>query len=273
MTGRVLVWDLETVRDIEAAARVLGLVGHPDEEVRAALGPDFPKLPLHKIACIGALAASSSDNGWTVDALTAPHLGQHTEQELIAGFIGEVAALQPRFVTYNGATFDLPVLRYRAMVHRIAAPELVNYFGRRSDDAVDLCEVLAAFDPRSKVRLDLLCKTLGFAGKPDGIDGSQVETYVAEGKIAEVAAYCETDVVNTYRIWLCYELFNGRLSPDGWEASERNLRSFILRELASKPHLNDLIAATVDGPVTPVDAGSLPCSETDNASAVDHPPQ
>ena len=30
--------------------------------------------------------------------------------------------------------------------------------------------------------------------------------------ITEVADYCETDVVNTYRVWLRYELFRGRLS-------------------------------------------------------------
>jgi 3'-5' exonuclease len=101
---------------------------------------------------------------------------------------------------------------------------------------------LAAFDPRAKVKLDLLCKTLGFAGKPSGIDGSQVETYVAEGRIAEVAAYCETDVVNTYRVWLVYELFRGRLSPEAWVGSERNLQEFLSRHLVTKPHLRDLIA-------------------------------
>jgi hypothetical protein len=36
---------------------------------------------------------------------------------------------------------------------------------------------------------------MGPPGKPDGIDGSEVEKYVREGHIAEVAAYCETDVV------------------------------------------------------------------------------
>ena len=33
---------------------------------------------------------------------------------------------------------------------------------------------------------------------------------VLAGQIAEVARYCETDVVNTYRVWLVYELFRGR---------------------------------------------------------------
>jgi 3'-5' exonuclease len=51
----VVVWDLETVPDLLAAARMLGLGAAPEAEVREALGSGFPKHPLHKIVCIGAL--------------------------------------------------------------------------------------------------------------------------------------------------------------------------------------------------------------------------
>ena len=64
-------------------------------------------------------------------------------------------------------------------------------------------------------------------GKPKGIDGGEVERYFHEGKIKEIADYCETDVVNTYRVWLRYELFRGTLSQDAFEASERNLADFM----------------------------------------------
>jgi predicted PolB exonuclease-like 3'-5' exonuclease len=244
MTDYVLVWDLETVRDLAAGARVFDLVGQPDDAVQLAFGTEFPKLPLHRIACIGALLGSNSSSGWRIEALGAPHIGERTEKELLAAFVDKIAELRPQLVTFNGGSFDLPVLRYRAMVHRISAAGLHArpYFNRYTDDAIDLCDTLAAFDQRGKVKLDLLCKTLGFPGKPGGIDGSQVETYVAEGKIAEVAAYCETDVVNTYRVWLAYELFRGRLSQEAWAASERNLQEFISRHLATKPHLRDLMA-------------------------------
>src|SRR5436305_8829656 len=59
----VIVWDLETVPDLQAAARMLSMEGAPDEEVRAALGSGFPKHPLHKIACIGALVAERQPEG------------------------------------------------------------------------------------------------------------------------------------------------------------------------------------------------------------------
>ena len=54
-----------------------------------------------------------------------------------------------------------------------------------------------------------------------------MERYFREGRIKEIAAYCETDVVGTYQVWLRYELFRGTLSRNEFEASERNLASFI----------------------------------------------
>jgi hypothetical protein len=48
----------ETVPDLAAAARMLDLAEAPEADVRQALGSGFPKHPLHKIVCIGALIAS-----------------------------------------------------------------------------------------------------------------------------------------------------------------------------------------------------------------------
>jgi hypothetical protein len=38
-----------------------------------------------------------------------------------------------------------------------------------------------------------------------------------------IAEYCESDVLNTYRFWLRYELFRGRLSEVEVQASEAYL--------------------------------------------------
>src|SRR6476646_4177925 len=137
-------------------------------------------------------------------AVGAPH--SRPEAELIAGFVNRIAELQPRLVSFNGHSFDLPVLRYRAMAHKIAAPGLAcrSYFYRYSDDAVDLCDVLSSFG-NAKATLHEISTTLGFDGKANGVDGSHVEQMVREGRILDVAAYCIEDVLNTYRLWLRYE--------------------------------------------------------------------
>ncbi len=48
-------------------------------------------------------------------------------------------------------------------------------------------------------------------GKPEGVDGGRVEEMVLAGQIEEVARYCESDVLSTYRVWLVYELFQHRV--------------------------------------------------------------
>jgi 3'-5' exonuclease len=120
----VIAWDLETIPDLPTAARMLGLGAAAEAEVRQALGEGFPKHPLHKIVCIGALVASRQPEGWRVDALGAPHVKERTEGELISAFAERVGQLRPQLITWNGHSFDLPVLRYRAMVNRVSATGL-----------------------------------------------------------------------------------------------------------------------------------------------------
>lgn len=230
---------METILDVEAAARMLGMEGSPVEAVREAMGDAFPKLPLHKVACIGALVASRRPEGWQVDALGAPHIGERSERDLISAFVDRIAQLRPQLITFNGNSFDLPALRYRAMVNRVSAPGLSArpYFNRYTDDALDLCDVLGSFTPQAKVSLDVVCKVLGLEGKPGGVDGSQVDALVREGRIAEVAWYCETDVLNTYRVWQILELFRGTITSAEFEWGEAQARAFLASRRFENPYL------------------------------------
>ena len=119
------------------------------------------------------------------------------------------------------------------------------YFNRYSTDAIDLCDVLGSFGSSSKMKLDELSRFFGLAGKPDGVDGSKVEAMIAEGKISDVARYCETDVVNTYRLWLIYEEFRGALTLEELLWSEKQLQSYVREHKTENVHLlsaMDLIA-------------------------------
>jgi 3'-5' exonuclease len=146
---------------------------------------------------------------------------------LIAAFVDKIAQLKPQLVTFNGSSFDLPVLRYRAMVHEVPAAGLSvrPYFHRYTDDAVDLCDVLSSFAPGAKAGLHELCRVRELPGKPDAINGADVDRYFREGRIREIAEYCESDVVNTYRVWLRHELFQGKLSDLALRRVNRNWKS------------------------------------------------
>jgi predicted PolB exonuclease-like 3'-5' exonuclease len=242
----IIVWDLETVPDLAAAARMLDLREASEADVREALGSGFPKHPLHKIACIGALIANRQPEGWRVDALGAPNMGERTEAELISSFVEKVGQLRPQLITFNGHSFDLPVLRYRAMMNRVSAAGLQvrPYFHRYSDDALDLCDALGSFAPRARVKLDEISKILGLTGKPEGLDGSRVEAMVLAGQIEEVARYCETDVLNTYRVWLVYELFRGSITVKELDWSEAQIRDFVTSRKFANPHLLATVGVT-----------------------------
>jgi predicted PolB exonuclease-like 3'-5' exonuclease len=239
----IIVWDIETIPDLKGFAAANGLQGMSDDGVRAVLGDKFPKHIYHSIICIGALVAHREDGHWTVAALGAPHVGERSEKALISAFVDRIAELSPQLVTFNGSSFDLPVLRYRALVHGVAAAGLSSrpYFNRYTDDAVDLCDVLSSYNSQGKVTLHELCRVMGLPGKPDGISGADVERYYREGRIREIAEYCESDVVNTYRVWLRHELFRGRLSVAEFEASEAGLADFIKARGNTKSHLSDLV--------------------------------
>jgi 3'-5' exonuclease len=234
----VIVWDLETVPDISRYAMAKGLAGLSTEQIREDMGEKFPKHIYHSIVCIGAVVAHYAAEGWIIDAVGAPHVGERTEKDLISAFVTKIAELRPQLVTFNGNSFDLPVLRYRAMVHGLSAPGLScrPYFKRYGTDSIDLCDELSSFNSGGKVKLDELSKILGFPGKPADIDGSQVEAFFRDGRISEIAAYCETDVVNTFRVWLRHELFCGRLTSATYDHSERSLAGFLQAHALTKAH-------------------------------------
>lgn len=229
MSRFVVAFDLETVPDLAAVARVHGLDSADTPAARAKLGSGFPKLLFHAIVSIGALVAERVDGAYVVRALGAPHAGERDEAQLIADFAAKLDRLRPQLVSFNGHGFDLPVLRYRALVNGIAAPGLTcrPYYRRYDEAALDLCDVLGNFDPRAKVGLDALCRALGLPGKPEGMDGGSVADLVAAGRLDAVAAYCASDVAATFRLFVAYERMRGALDAEGHARSSASLDAIV----------------------------------------------
>jgi predicted PolB exonuclease-like 3'-5' exonuclease len=98
---------------------------------------------------------------------------------------------------------------------------------------------------------------MGLSGKPQGIDGAQVDEMVRAGRIQEVAQYCESDVLNTYRLWLIYELFRGAITSDELKFSESQGREFIQTRKSDNRHLLDAVGINPQTPMLASTAKSL----------------
>ena len=227
----VLAFDIETVPDVGSGRRLLALDGLSDIEVarimrqrqQQASGTELMRHHLNRIVAIAVvLRAGERFRVWS---LGGP---ESSESELVKRFFDGIERYSPNLVSWNGGGFDLPVLHYRALLHGISAPRYWesgdddqsfrwnNYINRFHARHTDLMDVLAGYQARAFARLDEIAQMLGFPGKL-GMDGSGVWDAYAAGEIERIRAYCETDALNTFLVYLRYELIRGRLSRDAYE--------------------------------------------------------
>ena len=256
----VLVFDIETIPDV-AGIRALNGLGDElsDYEVaelafqqrRAANGTDF--LPLHLQRVVTISCAMRDANQFRVFSLSEPDC---SEGQIIQRFFDGIERYTPQIVSWNGGGFDLPVLHYRGLRHGVSAPRYWdqgegdyadsrefkwnNYIGRYHSRHLDLMDLLAMYQPRANAPLDELAKLMGYPGKL-GMDGSAVWPAWQEGRIAEIRDYCETDVVNTYLVYLGFQRMRGQLDTAAHAAELEVVRQSLARIEA--PQWKEFLAA------------------------------
>ncbi len=175
-----LIFDIETIPDVDYGRRLLGLAGLPDAAVAAAMfaqrrqqtGSDFLPLPQHRVVSIAcALRRGDSLRVWSLgDA-------HSSERELLERFFDGIERFTPDLVSWNGGGFDLPVMHYRCMLHGVRAARYWehgdedsafrynNYLSRFHWRHLDLMDVIAGFQARGRASLADVASLLGLPGK------------------------------------------------------------------------------------------------------------
>ncbi len=255
LLSNVFAFDIETVPDVEFGRRLHGLAELTDKQVgyvmqtrqREQTGSEFLSLEQHRVVAISI--AMRTREGFKVWSLGE---ADSAEEELVRRFFDGIERLSPTLVSWNGSGFDLPVLNYRALRHRVQAHRFWemgdedqafrwnNYISRFHWRHVDLMDVLAGFQGRGRVGLDKMAQLLGFPGKL-GMSGEQVWDAFVDGKVDAIRQYCETDVINTYLIYLRFELMRGRITHEEHEREVELVRR-TLHE-SDKSHLREYLTA------------------------------
>ncbi len=247
--NNILVFDIETIPDIDGARRLYDLHGLSEEDVAKAVfhlrrqqaGTEFLRHHLHRIVAISAVLVHG-------DQFRVWSLGdeQSDERELLERFYAGLERYTPRLVSWNGSGFDLPVIHYRSLLYPIRCERywdsgqhdrdfrFNNYLSRYHERHTDLMDVLAAYQPRAAVRLDEIATLCGFPGKM-GMDGSKVWETWLQGDIKAIRDYCETDVLNTYLVYLNWERNRGNIDNTQYDQRCAMIREQLIS--SGQPHL------------------------------------
>lgn len=251
----ILVFDIETVPDVDLGRRLYGLEGLSDEQVAKAMftlrrnvtGGEFLSLEQHRVVAISCVLRSRE--GLRVWSLGDP---SSTEAELIERFYDGIEKFTPDLVSWNGSGFDLPVLHYRALRAGIQATRYWqtgdddsafrynNYLSRFHWRHTDLMDVLSGFQSRARVSLENAACLLGLPGKL-GFSGAQVWGEWLAGDLVRIRRYCETDVLNTYLVYLRFDLMRGRLTSERYAEEVERVKG-VLRA-GKEPHFAEFLHA------------------------------
>src|ERR1019366_2049671 len=105
---------------------------------------------------------------------------------------------------------------------------------------MDLMDILSGFQGRGRASLDDIATLLRLPGKL-GMHGADVWCEYLRGGLARIRDYCETDVLNTYLIYLRFELLRGHLNSAEHAHEVARVRKLLADSPA--PHLKEFAAA------------------------------
>lgn len=252
--NNIFVFDIETVPDLEAGRRIYNLDGLSDADTAKAMfhirnqetgGSEFMRHHLHQIVAISVVFKSrDSIKVWTLGDTDA------NEKEILERFFDGIERYTPTLVSWNGGGFDLPVIHYRALKHGVRASRYWetgrddqsfkwnNYISRYHARHTDLMDLLSGYQPRAAAPLDQVASMLGFPGKM-GMDGSKVSDAWLAGEIEAIRNYCETDVLNTWLVYLRFELMRGTIDQAMYDKDCQDLQDMLSG--SGKPHLLEFL--------------------------------
>ena len=217
-------------------------VAYQKRRVQSGGASDF--LPVHLQRVVVISCVLRSDEGIRIFSIGEP---EANEAAAIQRFFDGVEKYSPQLVSWNGRSFDLPVLVNRGLAHGVGAAcfwnteddnRYSNYVNRFHDRHCDLMDVLSLYGGRG-APLDELSRLAGLPGKL-GVGGGAVwESWLA-GEVEAIRNYCEADTVNTYLLYLRFQLMRCTYTRERYENELALLRGTLEKRV--EPHWREFLA-------------------------------
>lgn len=126
-----------------------------------------------------------------------------SEEYIMSIFESNIKEKSPSYsaiflIGFNIKGFDAPVIYLRSCLYDKKETKHAFFFGKKK--MVDVQDLACYWQYQKYPSLDNTCKFFGIEGK-EGIDGSMVYPLYKEGKIEEIANYCNKDVEKTRALY------------------------------------------------------------------------
>lgn len=252
----ICIFDIETIPDSELLRDIYKYEGDDETVAKEAVrvqeektGSGFLPHPFHKIVAISAVIADDFGMFSKVNSIEG-----NEEKELIEAFLSFLDSHEPKLVSFNGRGFDMPLLMLRALQYNITCKAYFevenreknknkweNYRSRYSDRFhVDLLDALGDFGAVRGLKLDHVCSMSGLPGKYD-VSGDQVMELFFNNELTKIKEYCESDVLNTYWLYLKHELLKANMTLEDYLRSINAMGEKIEQDKSYTPVFKEFI--------------------------------
>ena len=165
---------------------------------------------------LGAISVDnemSDEDSKEVILSTGEKMMLYNEKQAFVTFWNILEKYDAHLISFNGRNFDAPFMMMRsAILGERPSKNLMQGTKFNYQKHTDLIDELAFFTTSysygatKRFNFDFYARAFGLTSpKSQGIDGSKVPQFFAEGKIDEITEYCLRDVKTTWELFLVWE--------------------------------------------------------------------
>ncbi|MEC9091658.1 MAG: 3'-5' exonuclease [Planctomycetota bacterium] len=259
---RYLVFDIESVADGDLISKTRYAGEGLDAQQAIQKYRDFLMekyesdfIPYTFQVPVSIVVAKIADDFSLIDlvSLDEPEFRPHVITQHF--WLGWEKYKRPTLVSFNGRTFDLPLLELAAFRYGIGLANWFRFRGKTYEQPrnrynfqghMDLHEILTNFGAsRFNGGLNLAANLIGKPGKMD-VQGNMVQDLFAEGKLKEIDNYCRCDVLDTYFVFLRCLVLIGDIGIDREKELVNQTKAWLISESENQPIYRDYLAAWGD---------------------------